>query len=84
LNQLILFLLDHLILDFDGEVTLENVQRFLETDKSPLARDLKARVAQDRDVGEFLVPLADCLRPFIAQGLTPERVREQVQAWVEA
>lgn len=84
MNQLIQFLLDHLMLDFDNEVTQEAVLRILDSDKSPLARDLKARVTQDRDVGEFLVPLADCLRVYIQLGVTPERVREQVQAWVEA
>jgi len=83
-NQLIQFLLEHLMLDFDNEVALETVLRCLETDKSPLARDLKARLTQERDIGEFLVPLADCLRPQISTGISPERLREQVQAWVEA
>ena len=84
MNQLIQFLLDHLILDFDGEVSRDTLLRCLETDKSPLARDLKSRITQDPDVGEFLVPLADCLRPFITQGIGSDKVREQVQAWVEA
>jgi len=84
LNQLIQFLLDHAMLDFDTEVTEDAILRILDSDKSPLARDLKARVTQDRDIGEFLVPLADCLRPYLQHGVTPERVREQVQAWVEA
>lgn len=84
MNQLIQFLLEHLMLDFDNEVTMEAVLRCLETDKSPLARDLKARITQDRDIGEFLVPMADCLRPHISQGIGSDRVREQIQAWVEA
>ena len=84
MNQLIQFLLEHLMLDFDNEVTMDTVLRCLETDKSPLARDLKARITQDRDVGEFLVPMADCLRLFIPEGIGSDRIREQIQAWVEA
>ena len=83
MNQLILFLLDHLMLDFDNEVNQDTIMSLLETDKSPLARDLKARLTQERDVGDFLVPLADCLRPQLAGGITSDKIREQVQAWVE-
>ena len=84
MNQLIQFLLEHLMLDFDNEVTMQAVLRCLETDKSPLARDLKSRVTQDRDIGEFLVPMADCLRMYIPDGIGSDRIREQIQAWVEA
>ena len=84
MNQLIAFLIEHLMLDFDNGVSLDAIMRLLETDKSPLARDLRSRLANERDVGDLLVPMADCLRPFITGGINSDRIREQLQAWVEA
>jgi hypothetical protein len=83
-NQLIQYMLEHMILDFEGELNQETLQRFLKNDNSPLSRDLRTKLAKDEDVNEFLVVIADCLREFIRSGVTPERVKEQVQYYVEA
>jgi hypothetical protein len=83
-NQLIQYMLEHLMLDFEGELNQETVQRFLKNDNSPLSRDLRSKLTTDKEVEDFLVVMADCLREFIRSGVTPERVKEQVQYYVEA
>ncbi|MDY0059708.1 MAG: hypothetical protein RBU45_07870 [Myxococcota bacterium] len=84
MNQLIQYMLEHLMLDFEGELNQETVQRFLKNDNSPLSRDLRSKLTTDKEVEDFLVVMADCLREFIRSGVTPERVKEQVQYYVEA
>ena len=84
MNQLIQYMLEHLILDFEGELNHETVQRFLKNDNSPLSRDLRAKLNKDEDVSEFLVVIADNMREHIRTGVSPERVKEQVQYFVEA
>jgi len=83
-NQLIQYMLEHMILDFEGELNQETVQRLLKNDNSPLSRDLRTKLGKDEDVNEFLVVVADCLREYIRSGVTPERVKEQIQYFVEA
>ena len=39
-NQLIAFLLDHAMLDFSGDLSLDMVKDFLRNDDSPAARTL--------------------------------------------
>ncbi len=84
MNQLIQFMLDHLIFDFEGELDHEAVQRFLQNDNSPLTRELRNKLTSDEEVSEFLVVIADNLRDYIQTGVTRDRVKEQIQYFVEA
>lgn len=84
MNQLIQYMLEHLILDFDGDLDQETVQRFLKSDNSPLTRDLRNRLITDEQVNEFLIVIADCLKDYVSSGVTPDRIREQIQYFVEA
>lgn len=84
MNQLIQYMLEHLILDFEGELNHETVQKLLKSDNAPLTRDLRAKLSSDDDVSDFLVVIADNLREHIRTGVTPDRAREQIQYFVEA
>ena len=47
MNQLIAFLLDHAMLDFSGDLSLDMVKDFLRNDDSPEARALLTKLVQD-------------------------------------
>jgi len=83
-NQLIQYMLDHLILDFEGELNHEAVHRLLKNDNAPMTRDLRAKLTSESEVSDFLVVIADNLREYIRTGITSERLREQVQYYVES
>jgi hypothetical protein len=83
-NQLIAFLLDHAMIDFSGDLTLDMVKDFLRDDDSPEARALLAKLVGDRGVGEMLVTLADCLQEYIRTGLNDEVMREQLKLYSES
>jgi hypothetical protein len=83
-KQLIAYLLDHLMLDFDGDLTLEMVRDFLREDDSREGRALLAKLVEDRGVEDMMVTLADCLKDFTRTGINEEVLREQIRTYAES
>jgi hypothetical protein len=83
-KALIAYLLDNLILDFKGDLTLEMVRDFLREDESREARALLSKLVEDRGVSDMMITLADCLQDTIRTGITEESVREQVRTYAES
>ena len=84
MNQLIAFLLEHAMLDFSGDLSLDAVREFLRNDDSPEARSLLAKLVQERGVEDMVVTLADCLQDSLRTGLSEEVVREQLRLYSES
>lgn len=83
-NQLIAYLLDHAMLDFSGDLTLEMIRDFLRNDDSPAAKALLGKLVQERGVDDMVVTLADCLQEYLRAGLSEEVVRDQIKAYAES
>jgi hypothetical protein len=83
-NELIRYLLENMQLDFRGEVTLDQVRAMLRDDGSREARSLLEKISADNGVDDMLITLADTLKDYISQGITPETVREQLQMYSES
>lgn len=84
LNALINYLIDNLMLDFQGDLALETVRHYLRDDDSQDARALLAKLAEDRGVSDMMITLADCLKDYIRTGITEEVVREQIRLYAES
>jgi hypothetical protein len=83
-KQLIAFLLDHAMLDFSGDLSIDMVKDFLRDDDSREARALLARLVKDGGVEDMIVTLADCLQDYLRTGLTEEVMREQIKLYSES
>jgi hypothetical protein len=83
-KQLIAYLLDHAMLDFSGELTIDMVKDFLRGDEAPEARALLNKIMQDGGVEEMQVTLADCLQEALRTGLTEGVVGEQLKLYAES
>lgn len=84
MNQLISYLLDNLILDFQGDLDLEMVRDYLKGDESKEARALYARLVADGGVDDMLLVLADCLKDNVRDGINEKTVHEQVRTYIES
>ena len=84
MKQLIAYLLDHAILDFSGDITLDMVRDFLREDDSREGRALLAKLVEDRGVEDMMVTLADCLQEYLRTGLTEDVVRDQIRLYSES
>lgn len=84
MKQLIAYLLEHAMLDFSGDLTLDMVRDFLRDDDSREGRALLAKLVEDRGVDDMVVTLADCLQESLRTGLSEESVREQLRLYSES
>lgn len=84
MKQLIAFLLDHAMLDFKGELTIDMVKDFLRDDDSPEARALLNKIMQDGGVEDMQITLADCLQDCLRTSLTEGLVGEQLKLYAES
>jgi hypothetical protein len=83
-KQLIAYLLDHAILDFSGDLTLDSIRDFLRDDDSPTSRALLAKLVQEGGVDDMVVTLADCLQEYLRTGLTDDVVLSQIKLYSES
>ena len=84
MKQLIAFLLDHAMLDFSGELTIDMVKEFLRDDESAEGRALLNKIMQDGGVEEMQVTLADCLQDSLRTGLNEGVIGEQLKLYAES
>ncbi len=84
MNQLIAYLMENLILDFQGALDLDMVRRFLKDDESPVAKMLYAKLVAEGGVEEMLLVLADCLRDYLRTGIDEEVLRENLKYYAES
>lgn len=84
MKELIKYLLDNLFLDFQGEITLETVRNFLREDDGREARQLLAKLMEEKGVEDMLTTLADCLKEHIQTGINEKVVREQLSMYSDS
>lgn len=84
MKRLIAYLLDNMILDFQGDLTLDMVRDFLRDDDSRESRLLLAKLVEDRGVSDMMITLADCLQDYLRTGISDDVVREQIRTYAES
>jgi hypothetical protein len=83
-KRLIQYLRENMILDFQGDMTLEMLREMLRDDDSREARALRAKVVEDRGVNDMMLVLADCLLEVVQRSLPEEAIREQLSTYAES
>jgi hypothetical protein len=83
-NRLIDYLRDQLILDFQGDLTIEMVRDFLKDDDSRESRQMMAKLVEDRGVNDMMIVLADCLLEHVQAALTEKIMRDQLRNYSES
>lgn len=84
MKELVRYLLDNMYLDFQGEISLEIVRGFLREDDGKDARQLLAKLIEDKGVDEMLITLADCLKEHLSTGVNDKSVKEQLMLYAES
>ncbi|GAC1575014.1 MAG: hypothetical protein NVS3B20_24870 [Polyangiales bacterium] len=84
MNELIRYLLENMYLDFQGEISLEQVRSMLRNDGSRDAKSMLEKLTQDAGVDDMLLTLADTLKDYIPQGVNEEVMKEQLHMYSES
>lgn len=84
MKRLIQYLRENMILDFQGDLTLDMLRDMLKDDDSREARALLKKVVEDRGVNDMMLVLADCLLEVVQRSLPEETIREQLGTYAES
>ena len=84
MRELVRYLLEHAVIDFEGDITMDQVREFLREDDSREARSLLSKLIEDKGVDELLITIADCLKDHIKVGITEDTLREQLTTYSES
>ncbi|MBN2718289.1 MAG: hypothetical protein JXX14_20765 [Deltaproteobacteria bacterium] len=84
MNELAQYLIENIILDFEGDVTTDTVRAFLRKDSSPQARALLQRIIEDQGIDELLLALADCLAAELPKKFSTADVTDHLISYSEA
>lgn len=84
MKELVAYLLDNVYLDFQGEISLDQVRSYLRGDESREAKAVLAKLIADKGVDDLLITLADCLKDHLRTGINEQVVREQLSLYSES
>lgn len=84
MKELVRYLIENLYLDFQGEITVEQVRGFLREDDSREARQLLAKIIEENGVDDLLITLADCLKEHIRTGVSEQIIRDQLSTYSDS
>ena len=84
MNRLIDYLRQHLIIDFQGELTVAKVRELLAGDDSRDAKTLLTKLVADRKIEDMMLVLCDCLLEPAQKAMTDDVVREQLRMYSES
>jgi hypothetical protein len=83
-NRLIDYLRQHVMIDFQGDLTVAKVRELLAGDDSRDAKALLAKLVAERKVEDMMLVLADCLLEHVQHTLTDDLMREQLRMYTES
>ena len=83
-NRLIEYLRQHLMIDFQGDLSVGMVRELLAGDESRDAKTLLAKLVAEKSVEDMMLVLADCLLEPVQKALTDDVMREQIKTFIES
>lgn len=83
-NRLIDYLRQHILIDFQAELTLAQARELLAGDDSRDAKALLAKLVADKGVDQLFLVLADCLVEHVQAALTDDVMRDQIRMYTES
>lgn len=84
MKELVRYLLDNMYLDFQWEISLDQVRSLLKNDESREAKALLTKLVADKGVDDLLITLADCLKDNIRTGVSEQVVRDQLSLYSDS
>ena len=78
------YLRQHLMIDFQGDLTVGKVRELLAGDDSRDTKVLMAKLVAQNGVEDMFLVLADCLVEHVQRSLTDDVMREQIRMYSES
>jgi|GEM_PF-3028171 hypothetical protein len=83
MDKLSKYLLEHIQIDFTGDIDPEAIKKFLREDNSKEANQLLSKIMQE-GIDDLLIVVADCLKERLAEGINENSLKEELISYGEA
>jgi predicted GTPase len=83
-QELVRYLLENMYLDFQGEISIEQVRQYLRGDNSKEAKALLQKLIEDKGVDDLLLALADVLKEHLRSGINEQVVRQELTTYSDS
>jgi hypothetical protein len=83
-NRLIDYLRQHIMIDFQGDLTVAKVRELLAGEDNRDTKALLAKLVAEKKVEDMMLVLADCLLEPVQRALTDDVMREQLRMYTES
>jgi len=83
-NRLIEYLRQHLMIDFQGDLSVAKVRELLVGDDSRDAKQLLSKLIAKQSAEDMMLVLADCLLEPVQTALTDDVMRENIRMYSES
>lgn len=84
MKELIRYLMENIYLDFQGDISADQVRNFLKEDESREAKQLLSKILEEKGIDELLITLADVLKEHISTGINEKVLHEQLEMYAES
>lgn len=84
MKELVRYLLENMYVDFQGEISLDQVRQFLRGDDSRESKQLLQKLIEDKGVDDLLITLADVLKEHVRTGINDQTMKEQLVMYAES
>lgn len=84
MNQLARYLMEHMYIDFDGSIAIDEVRQLLRDEDSRESRQLLSKLIEDKGIDEMMLALAEILKDYMRTGISEAVVREQLMTYGES
>lgn len=84
MNQLARYLMEHMYIDFDGSIAIDEVRQLLRDEDTRESRQLLSKLIEDKGIDEMMLALAEILKDYMRTGISEAVVREQLLTYGES
>lgn len=84
MKDLIAYLLKNIQIDFQGEISMDEVRQFLRDDDSREARKLLGKLIEDQGLDDMLITMADCLKDHMRNGINEQTIGDQLRIYSDS
>ncbi|MEM9073869.1 MAG: hypothetical protein AAGE52_35585 [Myxococcota bacterium] len=83
-NRLARYLVEHIYIDFEGGIDIDDVRKMLREEDTREARALLSKLIEDKGIDDMMITVAECLKDYIRSGINEDVVQKQLQSYSES
>lgn len=84
MNRLARYLVEHIYIDFEGGITIDQVRQLLREEDSRESRALLSKLIDDKGIDDMMITVAECLKDYLRSGINEDVVAKQLTSYSES